>query len=298
LIINKHKIQIYLYIYMYMYKFFKKILQPSKDCLGLVKSFQKKKNLFFKKKFRIRILVYRRLSFALRRRKRNTKFRVRQKSDKGRFFFKKFFFKTLLRNRKSLKSFFFFNKKTRQSKLTKEIFKNKNKNYNNSTFEYTILNILLRSNFCVFFADAKLFIRNNCVYVNGVSYNDLNYVLNKGDCLQLKVSKMMYRYVHQSKKFLKKKIALFRYNLWKFYKQKNYKSQSEPTLKQKKKRTPKHFYIFFLFKLDSPKFLEIDFLTLSVLFIIKYDFFRFSSYYLNKFFSFKLFSLYNYKKIN
>jgi len=298
LIINNHKILIYLYTYILIYKFFKKILQPTKDYLRLVKTFQKKKNLFFKKKFRIRILVYRRLSFALRRRKRNTKFRVRQKSDKGRFFFKKFFFKTLLRNRKSLKSFLFFNKKSRQNKLTKEIIKNKNKSYNNSTFEYTILNILLRSNFCIFFADAKLFIKNSCVYINGVNYNDLNYILHKGDCLQLKISKTMYKYVYQSRKFLKKKIALFRYNLWRFYKQKNYKSQSEPLPKQKKKKTPKHFYIFFLFKLDSPKFLEIDFLSLSVLFIIKYDFFKFSSYYLNKFFSFKLFSLYNYKKIN
>jgi hypothetical protein len=86
--------------------------------------------------------------------------------------------------------------------------------------------------------------------------------------------------------------------VWKFYKQKHYKGYFIENTKPRKRKTPKYFYIFFLFRLNSPNFLEIDFVTLSLFFLKKPNIFNFSSYYLNKLFSFKLFSLYNFKKIN
>ena len=165
-------------------------------------------------------------------------------------------------------------------------------------YEYTILNVLLRSQFCVFLNDAKSLIRSGFIYINGLVLTDWSFILQEGDCLQLRISKSIYRYFFKSKKFLKKKIALFRYNVWKFYKQKHYKGYFIENTKPRKRKTPKYFYIFFLFRLNSPNFLEIDFVTLSLFFLKKPNIFNFSSYYLNKLFSFKLFSLYNFKKIN
>jgi hypothetical protein len=50
--------------------------------------------------------------------------------------------------------------------------------------------------------------------------------------------------------------------------------------------------------MNTPKFLEIDYLSLSIFFLKKPKLYTYSTYYLNKLFSFRLFALYNYKKIN
>ena len=285
-----------MYLYMFLYKFSKNFsLIFNKFNLKLVK-INKKKNLFFKKKFRIKVLASRRLSIVLRKRKKLKKFK-KKKANKGNFFFKKFFFKTLLRSRKFIKFFFFLPKKIRQTELSKKIFKNK-KSFleRNSTYEFTILNILLRSHFCLFIADALSLIKCGGIYVNGVPVTNYDVFISERDVVQIKINSVFLRYVYTSKKFLKKKIALFRFNSWKWFKQKLLKKKQ--SLKFKKKKTPKYFYLFFLFKLNVPKFLEVDYLTLSIFFIKKLNSFEYSTYYLNKLFSFKLFSLYNFKKIN
>jgi hypothetical protein len=69
-------------------------------------------------------------------------------------------------------------------------------------------------------------------------------------------------------------------------------------LRPKKRKSPKYLFLFFLFKVNTPKFLEVDYFSLSIILLKKQDAFVFSSFYLNKLFSFKLFSLYNFKKIN
>lgn len=65
-----------------------------------------KKNLFFKKKYNLKTLSSKRLSIILRKRKKLKVFKIK-KTDKGNFYFKKFFFKTLLKTRKYLRLFFF-----------------------------------------------------------------------------------------------------------------------------------------------------------------------------------------------
>jgi hypothetical protein len=66
----------------------------------------------------------------------------------------------------------------------------------------------------------------------------------------------------------------------------------------KKRKSPKYLNLLFLFKVNTPKFLEIDYLTLTIFLICKKLNFYFNNFYFNKFFSFKFFSLYNFKKIN
>lgn len=259
-----------------------------------IRNIFKKKNLFFKKKNYKNILISKRLTIVLKKRKKIKLFKPK-KIDKGNFFLKKFFFKILLKNRKFFKSFFYLSKEVRQKKITKILLKN-TKNTRNNSYEYTLLNILLRSNLFLFLRDVNSYIRSGLVYVNNkVTYN-YNCILNEGDCVQLVLCKSTYKYLLFSKKLLKKKLSLYRFNLWRFFKQKYFKKKQQ--LRPKKRKTPKYLYIFFLFKLNIPKTIEIDFLTLTLFLLKKESCFLQSSYYLNKPFSFKLFSLYNFKKIN
>lgn len=279
-----------LFKFRYTFFFFKKLF--NRDVIFLK---SKKKNLFFKKKFENKILVSKRLNIVSKKKKFKF-FKKTSKRDTGNFFFKKFFFKTLLKNRRMLVLFFNRNKRTRQKKITKLIFKNtKNIFFNNQTCEYSLLNILVRSHFFLFVRDALFAIKNNFVFLNGcvVTKNDL--LLTTNDCVQLSISKSFLIFLKICKRFLKKKISMFRYSSWKFFKNKFLKKKKK--LKSKKRKNPKHIEMLFLFKLNTPKLLEIDFLTLSILILYK-DKYSLNSYFLYKSFSFKLFNLYNFKKIN
>jgi len=83
-----------------------------------------------------------------------------------------------------------------------------------------------------------------------------------------------------------------RYNAWRFFKQK------KVSTKQKKRKFPKFYFLLFLFKLETPKYLEVDYTTLTVFLIKLQGSQLFHSYYLGKYFSLKFFNLYNFKKIN
>jgi len=203
----------------------------------------------------------------------------------------------LLKSRKFLKSFFFYTKKVRQIKVTKSILLNQKHFFQkNSSYEYTLLNVLLRSHFFLFVKDAIKFIKKGFVMLNGVYCNKYDTTIVVGDCIQLSVFASFYKYFLFYKNLIKKNLILYKHNSWKLFKQKILKKQQQ--LKIKKRKLPKYLYLFFLFKVNIPKIFEIDYLTLSLFFLKKNNIFLQNSYYLNKLFSFKLFSLYNFKKIN
>lgn len=287
-------VNVYIYYIYIFYKFFKKFFFKTFKNKNFIRNMYKKKNLFFKKKNFKNVLISKRLNIVLKKKKKLRLFKPK-KIDKGNFFLKKFFFKILLKNRKFFKSFFYLSPKIKQTKITKIISKNK-KNLNNNSYEYTLLNVLLRSNLFFFVKDVIKYISRGLVYVNNKIIYDFNFVLCMGDCVQLVLCKNTYKYILFSKKLLKKKLSIYRFNLWRFFKQKYFKKKQQ--LRPKKRKTPKFLHLFFLFKLNVPKTIEVDFLTLTVFLLKKVDCFLQSSYYLNKPFSFKLFSLYNFKKIN
>jgi hypothetical protein len=295
LIIKCNKNRLFIYLFIYLFKFFKQIKTKQVTNNKFFTGVNLKKNLFFKKKYNPKTLVSKRLSVVLKKRKKlkNTKIK---KTDKGNFYFKKFFFKTLLKTRKYLRRFFFFNNKTRQIKITKYISKNSNTNFNNKNYELTILNTLLRSHFCIFFRDALLLIKKGFIHLNGSPVTQFDVILSQYDCIQLVLCKSTYKYIQSSKKFLKKKLSNYRLNSWKFFKQKFFRQQQQ--LKPLKRKTPKYLYLFFLFKLDIPKYLEVDYLSLTVLILKPGNTQLHTTYYVSKFFSYRLFSLYNFKKIN
>lgn len=172
----------------------------------------KRKNLFFKKKNSQKSLISKRLSIVLKKRKKIKLHKVK-KVDKGNFFFKKFFFKTLLKSRKFLKKFFFLNTKVRQKKISKLIFKNQKRmaSKKNYSYEYSVLNTLLRSNIFFFIKDLMLFVKAGHVYINNKPILNYALLVNDGDCIQIPISREMYNYINFSKKVLKKKIALFKH---------------------------------------------------------------------------------------
>lgn len=260
-----------------------------------LKKILKKKNLFFKKKFNQKNLFSKRTSILLKKRKKIRFTKKKKKVNNGNFFFKKFFFKTLLQNRKFLKNFFHLNKQTRQSKLTRSVCNSNKTNTNkNITQHNSIVNVLLRSHFFFFINDASFAVRSGFILLNGLTTFNTNTPLKEGDCLQSTVSKSYLNYLYFCKRFFKKKSAIFRFNSWRFFKTKFFKKG----VVKSKKKNPKFLHLFFLFKMNICRFLEVDFMTLTVFFLKKLDDYKLFNYYVDKVFSFKLFSLYNFKKIN
>ncbi len=281
----------------YIYIFFKNFLL---NCFFKKKinfKINKKKSLFFKKKSVKDSLISKRISIVLRKRKKFKKFKSK-KIDKGNFFLKKFFFKTLLKNRRFLRKLFFFNDKKRQLKITKKIHSlSKNTlNSKNNILDYSLLNLLLRSGLFFFYKDIIEFISSGLVYINGVVIKNHNTILSSGDLIQLPISNYLYKYTLFSKKILKKKMSLFRFTTWKFFKKRYFKKKQ--SLKSKKRKNPKYLPIFSNYKLNTPRYIEVDFFTFTIFILKQHNYSVQPTYYLNKPFSFKLFPLYNFKKIN
>lgn len=300
---NKYLIKKYNHSYFkvnflfFFYKFYKNILLNFFFNADFSIKINKRKNLFFKKKESRDSLISKRISIVLKRRKRFKLFKSK-KIDKGNFFLKKFFFKILLKNRKFLNKLFYYNKPKKQNKLTKKIyfFSEKSNNRSTSILEHSLLNMLLKSNLFFFHKDVFFFIKSGFVYINGLPVTDHNSRLNEGDIIQLPINNIVYKYVSMSRKFLKKKMSLFRFTTWKFFKKKFFKKKNG--FRIKKRKSPKYLHLFCQFKLNTPRFLEIDFFTLSIFFLKRFNTTIQPTYYLNKSFSYKLLPLYNFKKIN
>ena len=296
--LNKPHIYVLIYIYLILFKWSYITLFENLHHVIKVKN---KKEIFFKKRvINKKNLFSKRIQIALKKRK-FFKNHYNKKQNLGNFFFKKFFFRTLLKNRYNLRKFFFMRKRVRQSKLTKSIFKHSKKISKNplpelNIQEFTIFNTLLRCQFFLFIRDALLAITNSVVFVNNNIITDHNYILKQGDFIQIPCFKTYFTYLLFCKKLVRRKIALFRYNSWKFFKSKNKKKKIKAKIN--KKKLPTYFHMLFLYKLNTPLFLEVDFLTLTVFILTLNSKQTINSYYINKIFSFKLFNLYNFKKIN
>ena len=168
-----------------------------------------KKTLFFKKSVTKKVLISKRLSVVL---KKKTKV-LRKKNELGSFFFKKFFFKTLIKSRKTLRHLFFLKPRTRQSKITKTIIDIDNFSVpQNRFFEYSLFNILLRSYFFFFVAYINYVLCKNYIRVNNKIAYKYNQVLGLGDCIQLPLTTNYFRFFKKCKRFFKAKIKLLRYN--------------------------------------------------------------------------------------
>lgn len=213
------------------------------------------------------------------------------KPQLSRIFNYNFKYKTKLllsHNRKILLKLLNFKLK-RQYRITKFIskfIKNKtNKSFN--YFELTLNNVLISSKFALTLKQAFFLIKKACVYVNGVKKLDPLYKVKINDVIQIiftidyfnnykfffnLLTKMTYKYHNRffKKPFFKKRFL-------------------------KKQNLNQWLIDLSMFRKGTPRFIEVDFLTLSIIVIyIPYNS-HFITYNTNKIYNFYLNRLYNWK---
>ena len=155
-------------------------------------------------------------------------------------------------NRKILKNIFKKNKKIEfyMNRFLKKISKVKFSNYLN-IFEFSIINVLLNSNFFLNKNDIFFFIKNKFVFVNNKIVSNGNYVLKNGDVVNICFNK--YYYFLYRKYLNNLTLNLNKYN--NFYKKNNFNLKNDFNFVNK---------IIFL-KNDVPNYLEVDYISMSLI---------------------------------
>ncbi len=188
----------------------------------------------------------------------------------------------------------FFNKFVKQKKITKFLFNFKKFNVNKLLFyfEFSLFNIIIQSNFLILKKDIFFFIKSGFVFVNGFCIKNKFFQLNIGDRLQILLNKNYYVYLRNFNKLLKHLNNKIKLNI-----KKNF-SKKKDFYKQKTQRTPDWIFKIFFSKQSIPKYLEVDFFTLTSVIIRKSNFYYEYNIIFYKFLSFFNIRLYNWKKLS
>jgi len=253
-----------------------------------LKLLNKKKNMLFKKKFTKKVLISKRISLLLKKRKSwDNNQKLVRRFDSGSFFFKKFFFKTLIRSRKILKTTISIKSRARQYNITKILGKCKPNSL-------SITNLLLFSQLFFFNHDVQKALSFGYIYLNGKQIKHTGLLVNIGDLIQIKLSKKIYKYIKICKTFFKKKVKLYRFLAWKFFKNKKKKTIN----KNKKRKNPNYMNFMYLFKFNTPTYMEVDYKSLSIALLQVPESISYNPFYQQKIITYRFFKLYNFKKIN
>ncbi len=257
--------------------------------------------MFFKSNFNTKLCNWKRLNFfILRRRFFKKKFKLFKKNKNNlNFFFKKNLFSFLLKIRKFFSFFFFSKKYKRQYELTK--FFTKLHKFNNLKKSPSLLSFfLLRSQFFFFIGDIIYFLKKNFISLNRVFSLSPTTIVSINDVIQLQIRPNYFIYFKKIIFFFKIKL-LENKKLKKLFYLKNLKNLKNLKKKsvRKKKKIKSFFNLFSSYKFDLPKFLEIDFLTLTIFFLnTPCNFFFVNNFLFYRIFNTDMFSLLNFKKIN
>lgn len=158
-------------------------------------------------------------------------------------------------------------------------------------FEFSLFNCLLRSRIVFTLEESKFLINNSFVFVNGVLVTNPNYFLKLGDVINIRFSKK-YFYFYKTNFNSKLKLThAVGYRLWRLNRFKNNFYKQSPI------GIPDWIFKLSFFFEDVPSFLEVDYISLSFG-LIKYPINYYDyNYYFNKFISFYLMRLYNWKYV-
>lgn len=201
--------------------------------------------------------------------------------------------KLILENRKFVNSSV-FSKAVRSYKLTRWFnLLGRKKNWNIFVlYELKLLNIFLLVHFVRSFTDVIKLIKLGGIYVNRLVQFNHNYICKKGDLLELFVSKIYFIYLIKYKNISEKNIVKIKNKL--FLKLKNKYSLTRSNEHQ----LLKLFKDNLVFKYYIPLYLEVDFLTLTVIILQNVKNFNEINFFFKKFFILYLFRLYNWKWLN
>lgn len=248
--------------------------------VGFLKKFNKIKSIYFYKYWKL-----------------NKKFRFKNKllskNFSKTFDFKKKIFFILKENRSILKDLF-FTKFFRQKKITKFInfFKHFPLKKIIRFFEFSLFNVLIQSHFLVFKKDVFFFLKNNLIFVNGSPVSNKFFFLNLGDRVQLILNNDYYLFFRNFNKILKSLSYKIRLSVRKLFLKK------KDLYKQKPSRTPSWVEKILFNKQVIPKYLEVDFFTLTSVIIRQPSNFYETNFVFFKFLSYFNVRLYNWKKLN
>lgn len=205
---------------------------------------------------------------------------------------KKGFFKVLLENRNLIKTVYFFkNKKNNflNKFISKKIFVPTKDFY--LKHEFSLLNILIRSQFFYFKTDVLVAFRHTAIYVNGIPIFNLNKFLNIGDRIQILITDNYYYYFRTYKFITTNFLKKIKKKMLRMFKPKN------DMYKQKSNYIPDWIFKMIYYYNDIPLYLEVDFIIMTAVIISKP--FRFYEYnFINWIFlSSYIYRLYNWKRV-
>ncbi len=202
----------------------------------------------------------------------------------------KFNFNLALKSNTDLIKKFFLKKKILKKSLIKFFKKISKKSFIvQNKFESILFLNLLKSHFFFFSYDTQFFLKKKFIYVNGFIQTNPFYILKIGDRIQLSISDQYFIYIKGIFNFFKRKAFIIKKKEWTSFKENN------PGIYNKWE--PSFFKNLLFFKLDTPSYLEIDFLTLTFVYLkVEKNLEKKKSFFF-KFFSHFLLKSYNWKKI-
>ena len=201
------------------------------------------------------------------------------------------FLTTIISNRKIVK-FIFFKKFTKQKKLTKFIINiSKKNNFFSSRLSNFLFTILIQCQFFFFINDINFFLKNKFITVNNNIVTNKFFELNLGDSIKLVCFNSYFDYISKIFKFFKKKISKLKYKRWK-----NFKLRGKSSIF--KHWEPDFLNKFLFYRICIPKYLEVDFFSLSVVYLYNEKNIIFKNKIFYIFLSFYMLKTYNWKKIN
>ena len=167
------------------------------------------------------------------------------------------------------------------------------KNYKSllNSFNFNLVNLLIKSRFVFTKEQAVFLIKNKFVFLNGFNKLSIYQTVKKNDIIQLLVHKsyfFFFKRILSNLRLLKKKtgyrVWLLTRFLFNFYKQ-------SPT------NIPKWVDKLMYYKLDVPKFLEVDYTILTVVILYKPKYLYETDLYTFKYMNYFFLRLYTWKYI-
>lgn len=206
--------------------------------------------------------------------------------------FKKKFNVVLKNNRIILRKFLKvkFKRQFAFNKYIKNLIKNDNLNFLYS-FEFNIVNILTRSSFFFNKLDCNWFLKNGYISLNGFVVTNNNIILKPLEIVNVSYSGYYYYFYRKSLNDCLNNLYRINSKIWKI----NQKRME--TYNKKNEKYSSWTYRFMYFKEDVPKFIEVDYLSMTLV-ILNYSLKKkYFDFYNIKFLNLHLSRLYNWKYI-
>jgi len=157
--------------------------------------------------------------------------------------------------------------------------------------EYSLMYLITNTNIVKSYKDLCKFLSLSYIYLNRKAIFRDNIVLNSGDIIEFNLNYKLFNYINKFKEFNNKYIYKLRTKLW--FKIKNYNRMRINY--NDTKITNALLKNNILFKNSIPNYLEIDYITLSIVILYKSLDYKHYNYVIKKLLVVYMFKLYNWK---